>query len=246
MAISRFKFERDILQSGVLRIAGVDEAGRGPLAGPVVAAAVILPRSWIENGVPYKLRGLNDSKQVLPEDRERFHTFLTTHPEVQFGVSVVSVERIDTINILRASLEAMNEALSQLTPGPDHTLVDGPYKSTLKHPQTPLIDGDARSYSIAAASVIAKVTRDRIMVQYDRQFPGYGFAEHKGYMTPRHMAALGELGPCILHRRSFSPVRANEPELFPESAIAQFNDMGRTGASPVPLGASPSASRAEA
>jgi ribonuclease HII len=198
----------------------VDEAGRGPLAGPVVAGAVIFPQSWIENGVPYKLRGLNDSKQVMPEDRERFYAFLTTHAEVQFGVSVVSVERIDTINILRASLEAMNEALAHLTPGPEHTLVDGPYVSTLKHPQTPLIDGDARSYSIAAASVIAKVTRDRIMVQYDRQFPGYGFAEHKGYMTPRHMVALGQMGPCVLHRRSFAPVRANDPELFPEGAIA--------------------------
>jgi ribonuclease HII len=219
MAISRFKFEREILLKGVQRIAGVDEAGRGPLAGPVVAAAVILPQAWIENGVPYKLRGLNDSKQVDVEDREKFHAFLTSHPEVQFAVSIVSVETIDRINILRASLQAMNEALAQLTPAPDHTLVDGPYISTIKHPQTPLIDGDARSYSIAAASVIAKVTRDRIMRDYDREFPGYGFAEHKGYMTPRHMAALGELGPCILHRRSFSPVRENDPELFPEGAL---------------------------
>jgi ribonuclease HII len=227
MAISRFKFEREILQKGVRRVAGVDEAGRGPLAGPVVAAAVILPMGWIEKGVPFKLRGLNDSKQVEKEDRERFYEFLTGCGEVQWGVSVVSVERIDTINILRASLEAMNEALSQLNPGPEHTLVDGPYRSTLKHEQTPLIDGDARSYSIAAASVIAKVTRDRIMVDYDRQFPGYGFAEHKGYMTPRHVAALGELGPCVLHRRSFSPVRASEsnnPELFPEGVIETVGD----------------------
>jgi len=222
MAISRFKFEREILLKGVRRVAGVDEAGRGPLAGPVVAAAVILPMAWIEKGVPHKLRGLNDSKQVAPEDRERFFEFLTAHAEVQFGVAVVTVEVIDRINILRASLQAMNEALAQLTPAPDHTLVDGPYISTLKHPQTPLIDGDARSYSIAAASVIAKVTRDRIMVDYDREFPGYGFAEHKGYMTPRHVAALGELGPCILHRRSFAPVREREntPELFPAGAIS--------------------------
>lgn len=219
MAISRFKFEREIFTRGFRRVAGVDEAGRGPLAGPVVAAAVILPQAWIENGVPYKLRGLNDSKQVDLEDRERFHAFLTTHPEVQFGVSIVSAETIDRINILRASLEAMNEALAQLNPGPEHTLVDGPYISTIKHPQTPLIDGDARSYSIAAASVIAKVTRDRIMIEYDRQFPGYGFAEHKGYMTPRHVSALNELGPCVLHRRSFAPVRARDPELFPAGAI---------------------------
>jgi ribonuclease HII len=219
MAISRFKFERDILQTGVQRIAGTDEAGRGPLAGPVVCAAVILPNAWIEKGVPYKLRGLNDSKQLDAREREKYYNFLTTCGEVLWGVAVMSVEIIDRINILRASLEGMNEALAQLKPGPEHTLVDGPYISTLKHPQTPLIDGDARSYSIAAASVIAKVTRDRIMIEYDREFPGYGFAEHKGYMTPRHMAALGELGPCILHRRSFSPVRANDPELFAEGTL---------------------------
>jgi ribonuclease HII len=219
MAISRFKFERDILLKGVQRVAGVDEAGRGPLAGPVVCAAVILPNAWIEKGVPYKLRGLNDSKQLDAEEREKYYGFLTTCGEVAWGVAVMSVELIDRINILRASLEGMNEALAQLNPGPEHTLVDGPYISTLKHPQTPLIDGDARSYSIAAASVIAKVTRDRIMINYDREFPGYGFAEHKGYMTPRHMAALGELGPCVLHRRSFSPVRANDPELFAEGTL---------------------------
>ena len=219
MAISRFKFERDILQTGVQRVAGTDEAGRGPLAGPVVCAAVILPNAWIENGVPYKLRGLNDSKQLDAEEREKYYTFLTNCGEVFWGVAIMSVEVIDRINILRASLEGMNQALAQLNPGPDHTLVDGPYISTLKHPQTPLIDGDARSYSIAAASVIAKVTRDRLMVEYDREFPGYGFAEHKGYMTPRHMAALSERGPCMIHRRSFAPVRASDPELFAEGTL---------------------------
>jgi ribonuclease HII len=219
MAISRFKFEREFLQRGGQRIAGVDEAGRGPLAGPVVCAAVILPNAWIEKGVPYKLRGLNDSKQLDAEEREKYYNFLTTCGEVLWGVAIMSVEVIDRINILRASLEGMNVALERLNPGPEHTLVDGPYISTLKHPQTPLIDGDARSYSIAAASVIAKVTRDRMMIEYDREFPGYGFAEHKGYMTPRHMAALGELGPCSLHRRSFAPVRANDPELFAEGTL---------------------------
>ena len=219
MAISRFKFEREFLQRGVQRIAGVDEAGRGPLAGPVVCAAVILPNAWIERGVPYKLRGLNDSKQLDAEEREKYYRFITTSGEVLWGVAVMSVETIDRINILRASLEGMNVALEQLNPAPEHTLVDGPYISTLKHPQTPLIDGDARSYSIAAASVIAKVTRDRMMIEYDREFPGYGFAEHKGYMTPRHMAALGELGPCPLHRRSFSPVRASDRELFAEGTL---------------------------
>jgi ribonuclease HII len=219
MAISRFKFEREFLQKGVQRIAGTDEAGRGPLAGPVVCAAVILPNAWIEKGVPYKLRGLNDSKQLDADEREKYYDFITTCGEVLWGVAIMPVELIDRINILRASLEGMNQALAQLNPGPEHTLVDGPFISTLKHPQTPLIDGDARSYSIAAASVIAKVTRDRIMINYDREFPGYGFAEHKGYMTPRHMVALSELGPCVLHRRSFSPVRANDPELFAEGTL---------------------------
>lgn len=219
MAISRFKFEREILLKGVQRVAGVDEAGRGPLAGPVVCAAVILPNTWIDNGVPHKLRGLNDSKQLNAEEREKYYAFLTTCGQVEWAVAIMSVETIDRINILRASLEGMNQALAQLSPAPDHTLVDGPYISTIKHPQTPLIDGDARSYSIAAASVIAKVTRDRMMVNYDREFPGYGFAEHKGYMTPRHMAALTERGPCILHRRSFAPVRKSDPELFPEGAL---------------------------
>ncbi len=219
MAISRFKFEREILLRGVQRIAGVDEAGRGPLAGPVVAAAVMLPPEWIENGLPSRLRGLNDSKQVNPGDREKFHAFLTSHPAVQFGVAIVSVETIDRINILRASLQAMNEALAQLTPAPGHPRGDGPHNRALTHPQTPHIDGDARSYSIAAASVIAKVTRDRLMRGYDREFPGYGFAEHKGYMTPRHIAALSALGPCSLHRRSFAPVRQRDPELFPEGVL---------------------------
>ncbi|MDX1953038.1 MAG: ribonuclease HII [Verrucomicrobiota bacterium] len=215
MAVSRFKFEREFLQQGKRRIAGVDEAGRGPLAGPVVCAAVIFPTGWIQNGVPGKLRGLNDSKQLSVEQREEFFAFLTGCGEVEFGISIVSVEVIDRINILQASLRGMNEAVTQLALQPDHTLVDGPHISSARHSQTPLVDGDARSYSIAAASVLAKVTRDRLMAQYDVEFPGYGFAEHKGYSTPRHLQALTELGPCAIHRRSFAPVRGQEPTLFP-------------------------------
>ena len=215
MALDRFKFERAVLKLGVSRIAGTDEAGRGPLAGPVVAAAVQLPLAWIQDGLPRKLRGLNDSKQLSEEEREKFFKILTTHSEVCFAYSVITVEVIDTINILQASLRAMNESLAQLAPGPEHTLVDGPYISTLKHPQTAIVDGDARSYSIAAASVIAKVVRDRMMIEYHRQFPEYGFHEHKGYSTPRHLEALQQRGPCAIHRRTFAPVRAQDPELFP-------------------------------
>jgi ribonuclease HII len=215
MALDRFKFERAVLKLGVSRVAGTDEAGRGPLAGPVVAAAVQLPLAWIQNGLPRKLRGLNDSKQLDVEEREKFFKLLTNDPEVRFAFSIITAEVIDVINILQASLRAMNESLAQFAPGPEHTLVDGPYISTLQHPQTPIIDGDARSYSIAAASVIAKVVRDRIMVDYHAQYPDYGFAEHKGYSTPRHLEALQRHGPCAIHRRSFSPIRPKEPELFP-------------------------------
>jgi ribonuclease HII len=214
MRPSRFKFERECLQRGLSRIAGADEAGRGPLAGPVVAAVVCLPCDWIENGLPRKLQGLNDSKQLSESDRERFFTFLTTHPAVSYGVSLIDVEVIDTINILQASLRAMSEALLQLAPIPEHALVDGPHIFSIRCPQTPIIDGDAKSFTIAAASVIAKVTRDRLMTEYDTLYPEYGFKDHKGYSTPQHLAAIERHGACPIHRRSFSPFRRPEPELF--------------------------------
>ena len=214
MGADRFKFERALLRNGTTRVAGVDEAGRGPLAGPVVAAATLFPSEWIRDGLPRKLRGLNDSKQLTPEERDRYFAVLTNHPEVRYAVAAVEVAVIDAINILQASLRAMNDALAQLQPMPEHTLVDGLHVTTLRFAQTALVDGDARSYSIAAASVIAKVTRDGMMLEYHRQFPVYGFAEHKGYGTPRHLAALAEHGPCPLHRRSFSPIKMEALELF--------------------------------
>jgi len=206
MRPSRFKFERECLQRGLSRIAGADEAGRGPLAGPVAAAVVCLPCEWIQNGLPRKLQGLNDSKQLCESDRERFFAFLTTHPAVSYGVSTIDVEVIDAINILQASLRAMNEALLQLAPIPEHALVDGPHIFSIRCPQTPIIDGDAKSFSIAAASVIAKVTRDTMMRDFCVQFPQYCFGEHKGYGTAVHLTKLHELGPCPIHRRSFEPV----------------------------------------
>ncbi|MEK7676099.1 MAG: ribonuclease HII [Verrucomicrobiota bacterium] len=214
MAIDRFQFERALLEQGLARVAGLDEAGRGPLAGPVVAAAVVLPARWIRAGLPPELEGLNDSKQLTARERERYFASLTTQPEIEFAIGQADVEIIDAVNILQATFRAMNRALDQLQPPPDHTLVDGLHVSSRRLAQTPLVEGDVRSYSIAAASVIAKVTRDRLMIQYDQLYPAYGFAEHKGYGTPRHLGALGRFGPCPIHRRSFAPVRCAQRELF--------------------------------
>jgi ribonuclease HII len=191
----------------------VDEAGCGPLAGPVVAAAVVFPRSWLESGLCSKLRGLNDSKQLTEEQRERFFGRVVSHPDVRSAIAIIDVETIDRINIRQAAWRAMNQALDQLHPRPEHVLVDGLKISWLPYAQTALVEGDARSYSIAAASVLAKVTRDRLMREFDRQYPGYGFADHKGYATPQHYAAISQLGPCALHRRSFAPFRPKEMEL---------------------------------
>jgi ribonuclease HII len=195
-------------------VAGVDEAGRGPLAGPVVAAAVILPQGGHDIGFDERLRDLNDSKQLTEIQRENFFSILTTHMEIRYAIAVVNEETIDRINILQATHRAMNEALAQLQPPPQHVLVDGLAVKTMRFPQTALVKGDARSYSIAAASVLAKVTRDGLMREFDRQFPGYGFAEHKGYGTPQHLAAIEKLGPCSIHRRSFAPFKPKELELF--------------------------------
>lgn len=209
-----FHFERALLAGGVEAIAGVDEAGRGPLAGPVTAAAVMFPRGWILGGLPPALEGLNDSKQLSERERERYFDFLTSSPDVRFGVACIDATVIDTINILQATHRAMNEALALLRPVPAHALVDGLRVKSLRVPQTPIVKGDSKSYSIAAASVIAKVTRDRAMLEFDRQYPEYGFATHKGYPTPMHLAALRQHGPCAIHRRSFAPIRQPEPDLF--------------------------------
>jgi ribonuclease HII len=213
---NRLSHERELWQKGLTLIAGVDEAGRGPLAGPVVAAAVIFPCRWSEAGLCPQLRGLNDSKQLTEAQREHYYTILTSHPEVRWAVASVDADVIDRINILQAAHRAMNLALAQLEPPPEHVLVDGRPVKTMRFPNTPLVKGDARSYSIAAASVLAKVTRDRRMREFDRLYPGYGFAGHKGYGTPEHLAAINERGPCPIHRRSFAPFRpvATPLELF--------------------------------
>jgi len=200
----------------------VDEAGCGPLAGPVVAAAVVLPAAWRSTGIGAELRGLNDSKQLSEAQREQYFERITQHPEIRHAIASVEVEMIDRINIRQAAWRAMQQALDQLVPRPEHVLVDGLRIRWLPYEQTALVQGDARSYSIAAASVLAKVTRDRRMLEYEKQFPGYGFAAHKGYGTPQHLAAIQKLGPCPIHRRSFAPLRpqATELELFPSPDVS--------------------------
>jgi ribonuclease HII len=193
-----YRYERKALKGGASCVAGVDEAGRGPLAGPVVAAAVILDPGRLP-------KGINDSKQLLPERREELYAVIMERGEV--GVGIVGVEEIDRINILNATFAAMTVAICALNRLPALALIDGNIAPKLVCATQCLIEGDARSMSIAAASIIAKVTRDRIMVALDADFPHYGFAGHKGYGTPEHLQALRRHGPCLHHRRSFAPVR---------------------------------------
>lgn len=192
--------ERAAAKAGYTCIVGIDEAGRGCLAGPVVAACVLLPFEWLPEG-------LNDSKQLTPSERERLYEVITGDAR-GWGVGVVEAERIDAVNILKATHEAMRKALEELPKGlfPDLALIDGLPVQPFPITQKALVRGDARSASIAAASIVAKVTRDRLMRSLDALFPGYGFAQHKGYATREHIRALQRLGPCALHRRSFRPV----------------------------------------
>ena len=209
-----FEFEQPLWAAGIHRVAGVDEAGRGPLAGPVVAAAAILPPAWLATGLPQELTGLNDSKQLTERQREQFFAFITGCGQIEFGIAEVAPAVIDAINILQATHRDMNDALAQLQPLPPHALVDGRPVKSLRVPQTAIVKGDARSYSIAAASVLAKVHRDRLMLRYDAAFPGYGFAEHKGYGTAKHLAAIAQLGACPIHRLTFAPLKTDAPELL--------------------------------
>lgn len=179
-------------------ICGIDEAGRGPLAGPVVAAAVILPRK----GRP---KGLDDSKQLTGEAREELALKIRAVGIV--GVGVASVEEIDTLNILRASHLAMQRAFEALSDMPVAALVDGNMAPDLPCPVECIVDGDVIAPIISAASIIAKVERDRMMTELCAQYPGYGFSKHKGYGVPEHQRALAALGPCAIHRRSFKPVQ---------------------------------------
>lgn len=181
--------------SGCRLICGIDEAGRGPLAGPVVAGAVILPKDC-------EILWLNDSKKLSPAKREALYDEIMEKAEA-VGVGMASPARIDEINILQATYEAMREAVAALNVTPDILLNDAVTIPDITIPQVPIIKGDAKSVSIAAASIIAKVTRDRLMVQYDEILPGYGFAQHKGYGSREHIEAIRRLGPTPIHRQSF-------------------------------------------
>jgi ribonuclease HII len=199
------RHEKRAYDAGATIVAGVDEAGRGPLAGPVVAATAILPRD-------FRHKTLNDSKQLTPQQRDEIYAGLTTNPAITWAVGVSDVEIIDAYNILRATWRAMVLALDALPVKPDFVLVDGLRVPAIRIKQKPIVGGDAKSFSIAAASVIAKVTRDRMMLTIHEQFPQYNFAQHKGYATREHLAALGRFGPCPIHRKTFEPVRlVNEP-----------------------------------
>ena len=193
-----WKLERAARKCGALRIAGVDEVGRGPMFGPVVAAAVILPK-----GCP--LPGLTDSKQLTEKHRNEFDAAIRAMA-IAWSVAAVDVETIDRINIRRASLLAMRTAVERLSLGPDYLLIDGVDNIDWPCPQQAVIQGDSTSLSIAAASVLAKVHRDRLLVELDAVYPGYGLARHKGYCSPEHLSALVRLGPTPMHRKSFSPV----------------------------------------
>jgi ribonuclease HII len=188
--------ERLLEQVGVAPVAGVDEVGMGPLAGPVVAAAVILPAETLVEGV-------DDSKALTRPARERIEAEIR-RVAVAIGIGMATVGEIDALNIYRAGLEAMRRAVASLTVEPRHLLVDARTIPELTVPQTSFLKGDARVYSIAAASVVAKVYRDRLMIELERVHPGYGFAEHVGYATAEHREALRRLGPCVVHRRSFT------------------------------------------
>lgn len=191
--------ERTLWAAGYSRVAGVDEVGVGPLAGPVVAAAVIVPAEM-------RLRGIDDSKKLAPKRRAELAAQIQAHA-VAVGIGVVDVADIDRLNVYHAALEAMRRAVAALAEPPDHLVVDARTIPQVTVPQLALIGGDGRSYAVAAASIVAKQTRDTMMHELDAQYPQYGFAEHMGYGTPRHLAALESYGPCPIHRRSFAPVR---------------------------------------
>jgi ribonuclease HII len=206
------RYEKKAWNSGAVRVAGVDEVGRGSLFGCVVAAAVILDPS-------YRVRGLRDSKLLLPERRQVLAERIREHA-IAWAVAAVDAGRIDQINIYHASRAAMREAVMGLAITPDHLLVDA-MRIDCEMPQDAIIHGDALSASIAAASILAKVERDRMMCEWDAVFPAYGLASHKGYSTPKHLAALRELGPTPLHRQSFAPVWQNP---VPQEAFAFMED----------------------
>lgn len=199
------KYEDEARNLGLRFIVGCDEAGRGPLAGPVVGAACFIPPE-------VRIHGLADSKCLTREQRERVLSRIERRKEVKFGVGIVHVSEIDQLNIHHASLRAMQMAVEELGNDVDYALIDGKHVFPASFPTRAVIDGDAKIRLIAAASIIAKVTRDRLMIEMAKEFPGYGFERHVGYATPEHLEALKQLGPTIQHR-NFAPVRAIQEKI---------------------------------
>jgi ribonuclease HII len=210
------EFERLARKQGFLSIAGVDEAGRGPLAGPVVAAAVILPEA-------HMIPGVNDSKKLSESMRNRLYDRIMSEA-VSVGVGISDSGTVDRVNILQATLRAMESAVGSLALHPDCLLIDGISKTSLMITQRTIKKGDSLSQSIAAASIIAKVTRDRMMKEYDREYPGYGFADHKGYGAASHLAAIAALGPCPIHRLTFRGVREHVVNQEEETGVQGNRD----------------------
>ncbi len=196
-------FEKEIRAEGFKLVAGLDEAGRGPLAGPVVAAAVVLPSR-------VRLPGVDDSKKLSAKQREESFSLLQKSASA-IGIGIVEAEEIDRLNIHRASLKAMEKAIAALSCLPDFLLIDGLFTLNLPLPQKAIVKGDQKCLSVAAASIVAKVTRDRIMIAYHREYPEYNFARHKGYGTKEHFEAIEKYGRCPLHRRTF---RRNDQPAF--------------------------------
>lgn len=201
MQQSKFFFEEEAWAEGHFLVAGVDEAGRGPLAGPLVVAACILPKE----GVSFS--AIDDSKKLSVKKREELYLAITSNPLVTFSIIVVAAEIIDELNILQATLSGMKQAVEALSLEPHFVLVDGNRSPKFAMPSKAIIQGDALSYSIGAASILAKVTRDRLMLEHDKTWPEYGFSVHKGYPTKKHVEVLMEIGPCPIHRLSYSPVQ---------------------------------------
>jgi len=198
-----WELENEVRQAGYCRVAGVDEAGRGPLAGPVVAAAVVLPEG-------FPVQGVDDSKKLTPRRRERLYDVIRRQA-CAVGVGIVEPGEIDRLNILQAALRAMTVAVAHLDPAPDCLLIDGLHGLPLPLAQRAVPGGDACCVSIAAASIVAKVTRDRIMEGYDARYPQYGFARHKGYPTRAHQDAIARFGCCPIHRQTFRGVKEHLP-----------------------------------
>ena len=199
--------EHAALKSGVFRIAGVDEAGRGPLAGPVVAAAVMFPTDRLKGEPDELIPGINDSKTLSAKTRQILFKEIKKFPDIMIGVGICTPREIDRLNILKATHLAMKRAIEELTELPQLAFIDGLPVSGLPVDSRSIVKGDRKCFSIAAASIIAKETRDYLMREMDKKYPVYGFAAHKGYGTQKHLLALKKHGPCEIHRQSFAPVR---------------------------------------